>query len=99
MPAKMTALSKKDVDCTKFNTQGKTSTKSHPPTQKKGRNQASSSGDRMASARDNQKLTLTANYKRNQKSPILAEIVPLPLTSALFAEQNMNCGNAENFML
>jgi hypothetical protein len=55
-----------DIDCAKFNAQGKPVSKSHPPTQKKWRNQGVSSGSQEASARDNQKLTLTADYQRNQ---------------------------------
>jgi hypothetical protein len=55
-----------DIDCAKFNAQGKSGSKSRPPTQKKWRNQCVSSDSREASARDNQKLTLTADYQRNQ---------------------------------
>ncbi len=55
-----------DSGCVKFNAQGKSGRKSCPPTQKKWRNQGVSSGSREASARDNQKLTLTADYQRNQ---------------------------------
>jgi len=55
-----------DIDCAKFNAQGKSGSKSRPPTQKKWKNQGVSSGSREASARDNQKLTLTADYQKNQ---------------------------------
>ena len=55
-----------DIDCAKFNAQGKSGSKSRPPTQKKWKNQGVSSGSREATARDNQKLTLTADYQRNQ---------------------------------
>jgi hypothetical protein len=64
----MTALSKKvRLIVPKFNAQRKSGSKVIcPPTQKKQKNQGDSSGSREASARDNQKLTLTADYQRNQ---------------------------------
>jgi hypothetical protein len=55
-----------DIDWAKFNAQGKPGSKSRPPSQKKWKNQGVSSGSREASARNNQKLTLTADYHRNQ---------------------------------
>jgi len=54
------------VDCAKFNAQGKSGSKSCPPIPKKWKNQGVSSGSREASSRDNQKLTLTADYQRNK---------------------------------
>jgi hypothetical protein len=55
-----------DIDCAKFNAQGKSGSKSRPPTQKKWKNQVASSGSREASARDIQKLTLRADYQKYQ---------------------------------
>ncbi len=90
-----------DADCAKFNAKGKSGSKfTCPPTQKKGRNQGLSSGSREAYARDNQKLNLTADYRKNQvESPIQIDIKPSKQRCALFAEPNIPCGDAVNFEL